>query len=299
MKNNIEENQTYENSKKTVSEPFKDDKKGKKLEIKSPFNKIKTITTSAKKIKERDAQITLAKFFIPWIIAVIGVAVLYVIMMAVYDYNTFKFLGVAMILYFFPPAGKESVIPAAVAGPDKLNDLLSRLPFDMGPMTGQDINPFIIAMSIAFIDIVVGLFFVWNFDIAKKIPILGRFITKLESKGEQILKKKPWVNRLAFTGIILFVMFPLQGSGAVGASIIGRALGMEPHKVWHAVIIGAISGCMVIAYSSTALISFINSVELFQIVILIAGIIIFITIGYVFRKWNIIPKVVKKNENKK
>lgn len=254
---------------------------------KSTKEKIKSIKKKAEHIRERDTQITLAKFAIPWLCAFIGIAVLYVLMMAIYDYDTFKFLGAAMILYFFPPAGKESIIPAAVAGPEKLTELLTKLPFDVGPMSGQDINPFIIAMSIAFIDIVVGLFLVWNFDIAKKIPILGRVITKLESKGEQVLEKKPWVERLAFTGIILFVMFPLQGSGAVGASIVGRALGVEPYKVWYAVIIGAISGCLLIAYSSNILISFIKSVELFQIIIMIIGLVIFIIIGYVYRKWKI------------
>lgn len=261
--------------------------------------KIKEIKKTAKNFKKKEIQIKLAKFIIPWIIGIAGVALLYIIMITIYDYDTFKFLGAAMLLYFFPPAGKESIIPAAVAGPEKLNHLLAKLPFDIGPMQGQDINPFIVAMSIAFIDIVAGLFLVWNFDIAKKIPILGIFITKLEAKGEQILKKKPWLERLAFTGIILFVMFPLQGSGAVGASIVGRALGVDPYKVWHAVIIGSISSCLIIAYSSSAAISIIRSIEPFQIIFLVVGIAIFIIIGYVYRKWKIFPKLVIRNENKK
>lgn len=233
----------------------------------------------------KNMKITLAKFFIPFIIALIGIFILYFVMIALYDWNTFKFLGAAMILYFIGPAGKESIIPAAVAGPEELNELIRKLPFDIGPINGQPINPFLIAMSIAFIDIVVGLFLVWNFDLAKKIPLLGRFITKFEEKCEKILAKKSWIERLAFTGIVLFVMFPLQGSGGVGASIVGRAIGMNPYRVWYAVIIGALSGCLIIAYSSNTIISILKSVGPFQIIIVILGIIFIISIISMYKKW--------------
>jgi ABC-type uncharacterized transport system permease subunit len=50
-------------------------------------------------------------------------------------------------------------------------------------------------------------------------------------------------------GVTLFVIVPFQGSGAVGASIIGRMIGMNPYKVWAAIILGAVSGCLMIAYA--------------------------------------------------
>lgn len=202
----------------------------------------------------------LVKFFLPFIFSSIGILILFLAL----PWDTFEKLGTWMILYFFPPLGKESVIPAAIA---------------------QGIHPLLIAGAVAFIDIMVGLFLVWNFDLARKIPLIGGFIRRIESKGKDILVKKPWVERLAFTGIILFVMFPFQGSGAVGATIVGRMLGMDPRKVWYAVIIGAIVGCLVIAYTSAFAITFLLGIGLAYALMTIALIVIFLVLVYNYDKW--------------
>ncbi len=202
----------------------------------------------------------LVKFFLPFVFSGIGVIVLYLAL----PYNTFERLGAWMVLYFFPPLGKESVIPAAIA---------------------QGISPWLVASAVAFIDIMVGLFLVWNFDLARKIPLIGGFIRRIESRGHDILKKKPWVERLAFTGLILFVMFPFQGSGAVGATIIGRMLGMDPKKIWFAVIIGAVVGCFLIAYTSAFAITFLLGIGLAYAVLSIVTVVIFILVIYNYDKW--------------
>jgi len=108
--------------------------------------------------------IQLSKLFIPFIIAVSGILVLqYVVGKA----SSAK-LVLLMMVYFFPPLGKESIIPLGVSGGEITN-----------PITGYmsivpSINPIIMALSIAFIDMVVALFLVWNYNLAKKIPIIGR-----------------------------------------------------------------------------------------------------------------------------
>ncbi len=204
--------------------------------------------------------VALVKFFLPFVFSAIGILVLYFSL----DWSTFETLGTWMILYFFPPLGKESVIPAAIA---------------------QGIAPWLIASAVAFIDIMVGLFLVWNFDLARKIPLIGGFIRRIEDKGQDILEKKPWVERLAFTGLVLFVMFPFQGSGAVGATIIGRMLGMEPKKIWFAVILGALIGCFMIAYASAFAITFLLGVNLLYAVLSIVIIAIFVLLIYNYEKF--------------
>ena len=202
----------------------------------------------------------LVKFFLPFVFSSIGILVLYFAL----TWETFEKVGKWMILYFFPPLGKESVIPLAIA---------------------EGVNPLLIASAIAFIDIMVGLFLVWNFDLARKIPLIGKFICRIESRGNEILTKKPWVERLAFTGIVLFVMFPFQGSGAVGATIVGRMLGMDPKKLWYAVIIGAIAGCLIIAYTSAFAITFLLGIGLAWAILLVTLVVIFIILFYNYEKW--------------
>jgi uncharacterized membrane protein len=179
-------------------------------------------------------------FFVPFIIASLFIIMLFVAMGG--DGSRFRILGGAMFLYFFPPLGKESVIPGAIWGVGGASGLLEHF------SPGMSIT--LIAGTIAFVDIISGLFLLWNFDLVEKVPLLGTYIRKFEKKGKGYLSKKPWVERIAFIGVALFVMFPFQGSGAVGASILGRIIGMNKLKVWFAIIIGAIGGCFLIAMIS-------------------------------------------------
>jgi uncharacterized membrane protein len=190
--------------------------------------------------EKKSRGIILVQFFLPWLIALLEITLLFLFLTR----KTFITLGFWMTVYFFPPFGKETVIPFGMSG----KEISTAVPF-FDPETLVTLDPLLIALAIASIDIIVGLFLVWNFDFTKKIPILGKFIIKLESKGGDILSKNKYLEALSFVGVIFFVIVPFQGSGAVGASIIGRMIGMNPYKVWCAIIIGAISGCLLIAYA--------------------------------------------------
>lgn len=191
--------------------------------------------------EKKSRGIMLAQFFIPWIIALLVIACLYIFL----PEGKFLTLGFWMLVYFFPPFGKESVIPLAIAG-DRLE---GAVPFEY-PEMFVPMEPWLIALAVAFLDIIAGLFLVWNFDFIKKIPLMGKWIKKIESKGGTILKENRYIEALSFIGVVLFVMFPFQGSGGVGASIVGRAIGMNPYKVLGAIIIGALAGCFLIAYAA-------------------------------------------------
>lgn len=193
------------------------------------------------KPEKRSKGIIIAQLILPFVIALAVIGCLYVLLPS----NKFTTLGFWMLVYFFPPFGKESVIPLAIAR-DRLEGWV---PFEY-PEGFVAIEPWLIASAVAFLDIIVGLFLIWNFGFVKKIPILGKWIEKTESKGGTILKENRYIEALSFVGIVLFVMFPFQGSGGVGASIVGRAIGLNPYKVWGAIIIGAISGCFLIAYAA-------------------------------------------------
>jgi uncharacterized membrane protein len=220
------------------------------------IDEAKDILETAPEKKSRG--IMLIQFFLPWGIALLEIFLLWLFL----PWKTFRILGFWMTIYFFPPLGKESVIPAAIG--------LSKVP-NM-PTWLESIDHLLIALAIASIDIIVGLFLVWNFDFAKKIPILGKFIIKVESKGGALLAKNRYIETLSFIGVTLFVIVPFQGSGAVGASIIGRMVGMNPYKVWAAIIVGAISGCLMIAYATKTF------KDIFQ-ANWIVGVIILIVIG--------------------
>lgn len=198
-----------------------------------------------KKKPESKKFIRLAKFFIPFII---GLGVIGSVGFLLEGNQQLKFLSL-ISGYFFPPLGKETIIPAGIIA---------------------GINPLVMALSIAFVDIIVALFLVWNYDLAKKIPLIGNFIGRIETIGRKSSNKYNWVKPLRFIGIILFVMVPFQGSGGLVGSIVGRLIGMKPWNIFFAILTGAVAGCLMIAYFSDVILSiFIRNFLLGLLIILI------------------------------
>lgn len=135
-------------------------------------------------------------------------------------------LGGIMIAYFFPPAGKESMIPLGIA---------------------LGIPWYYVALSIALLDVSAAMFMVWNFDLATKIPLLGKWIERFVEGGGKIISRHRWLEGVYLFGLVSFVMFPLQGSGGVGGSLLGRILGLKWTEVLAAVTMGAFLGSFAIA----------------------------------------------------
>lgn len=200
--------------------------------------------------------IAVLKFIIP---ILIGFAIVCTVGFFLEHYLRLRYWSL-IAAYFFPPFGKETVIPAGIVA---------------------GIHPITIALSIAFVDIIVALFLVYNYDLAKKIPFIGKFIDKIEKIGRSSSDKYRWLRPIRFIGIILFVMVPFQGSGGLVGSIVGRLIGMKRWTVFIAISIGAIIGCLLIAYFADAILSvlvknFLLGVMIL-IIILVIGIMIFIS----------------------
>ncbi len=215
-----------------------------------------------------DLSIRLIKFFLPFVIAGIVIFILYLIV----EKEATGKLFFLMFAYFFPPLGKETLIPIGVTGGELTIPIINKY------IVVPAINPLLMAMTIAFVDIIVALFLMWNYDLAKKIPLIGKFIIKIENIGRSSSDKYNWIKPLRFVGIVLFVMVPFQGSGGVVASILGRLFGMKPLNTFFAITIGAITGCLLIAYSAET----IKSVFVTNFLMGLLIIIILIIIGLMF-----------------
>ncbi len=171
-------------------------------------------------------------FFNPFLIAALFIYLLYLI---VRPTSAFWTVSGGISAYFFPPFGKESVIPLVVGQ-------LTRKGY-YSPLATITL----VAGTIAYVDVVSSYFLLWNLYIAEKIPVIGDWIRKFRDFGAQKMKEKEWIKKVAFIGVALFVIVPFQGSGGVGASILGRVIGLNKYHAWLAIIIGSFSGCFFIA----------------------------------------------------
>jgi uncharacterized membrane protein len=209
----------------------------------------------------------LAYFLLPFLFIGVYVWILYILL----PYEQFLLMTGLMLAYLIPPAGKETVIPLGIA---------LGLPW------------YVVATSVAMADIGAAFFMAWNFDLALKIPILGPWIGRFMFHGQEFVRQRPWLERLYFVGLALFVMFPLQGSGGIGASIVGRILGMPKAEVVAAIAIGAFAGSFLLALG----VEFLKDILLAN---LAAGIAVILTVVVVVVILFLYSRERKKSREKK
>jgi uncharacterized membrane protein len=172
--------------------------------------------------------VRILKLTLPFAIVAVQITFLYFYL----DYPSFLLIIGLMVAYILPPAGKETVIPAGI---------FLGIPW------------WLMALSIMMIDIETALFMGWNFDLALKIPVLGRIMGSFIEKSGEFIKEHPWVKKLYFTGIVVLVMMPVTGSGGIRGTIIGNLLGMQKIPLFLAIVTGSFIGCFGIALAAVFL----------------------------------------------
>lgn len=135
---------------------------------------------------------------------------------------------------------------------------------------------------IGTVDVLTGLFLVWNFDLLYRVPFLGPLLRVMEAKGLMFLDANPWVRRVAFLGVVLIVIVPFQGTGAVMGSIVGRLIGLGPWRTLGAIFIGGYIG-VTLVLSASLLVKFLRDLNLWIALALVAA---FVVAGFaVWHRW--------------
>ena len=166
-------------------------------------------------------------------------------------------LGGLMVAYYIPPSGKESLIP-------------------LGIVLG--IPWWLMAFTLAYLDVVTSLFMILNLDRAQRLPYLGPWISRSLASGHEFMEQRPWLARWRVPGVAFFVMLPLQGTGGVGATIVGIMAGLSPAEILLAVGIGATVECLVFALGSELIIRLLATNTMLGIAII--GAIVLVAILY-------------------
>lgn len=137
-------------------------------------------------------------------------------------YRIWSFVGI-----YFAPLGIETGIPYGL--------------FLM------DLHPLLLIAIVLYVDLFGGLFLVWNLDHLTRIPKVGGWITRVETKSAEKWAKHRRLRDLGVVGLGIFVMLPISGSGAIPGAIIGRLGGFPWGLTWLAIFVG--SGIRVVGYT--------------------------------------------------
>ncbi|HDJ27468.1 MAG TPA: hypothetical protein ENF35_04080 [Aciduliprofundum sp.] len=170
---------------------------------------------------------------------------------------------------FIPPVGKNAILPAVYA-------VVSR-------ELGEPMAAVIVAVTSIIIDLLMGAYVTLNFDYLKKVPKLGKAIEAGTRKLE-IIFHRGTMRKITFSFLVLFVMVPISGTGAVWASVLGRLMGFRPRMVLTAVFLGSsILNAMII---STVLVgeALRMDIELLVVILFVAFLLITVIGGAVVWK---------------
>jgi uncharacterized membrane protein len=106
----------------------------------------------------------------------------------------------------------------------------------------KDLNARHLFWMLTWLDMMVAIFVAFHMAFLFKLPWAGSKLQELVSDGRFILAKQPWIRRAAFSGLVMFVIFPTSTTGSIGGTIFGRLLGMTRLRVLSAIFIGSILG---------------------------------------------------------
>lgn len=103
-------------------------------------------------------------------------------------------------------------------------------------------QPFELFALVTYMDFMVALFVAFHMGILFRLPYIGEKIAIMVWDGMQLLNAHPWIRRIAFVGLVLFVTFPTSTTGSIGGSIFGRLLGMNRWMTVSGVLLGSLIG---------------------------------------------------------
>ncbi len=95
---------------------------------------------------------------------------------------------------------------------------------------------------LTYLDFMVALFVTFHMGFLFKLPYVGPKIAMLIWDGKFLMDAQPWIKRMAFLGLVVFVIFPTSTTGSIGGSIFGRLLGLSRPMIVLGILLGSILG---------------------------------------------------------
>lgn len=158
---------------------------------------------------------------------------------------------IAVGLQLRPEATKQlfQLIPASFALLGKF--LPSCGIFGMPPAIPADEilwGPYQLGLVIGIMDTCTVLIIVYSLEALYRTPGIRTLLTKANNNAQLVLDAFPRMRSFAIVSIILFVLFPVAGTGAIGGSFLGGVLGIHRFRIIAAVAAGGFLGGAAMAW---------------------------------------------------
>ena len=131
-----------------------------------------------------------------------------------------------------------------IASTDLIKSTIQSLPIvgDWEFMQNLVVEPYQAFFMLTYMDLIVAVFVTFNLGLMFRIPWLGPKVGMMVYDAKFILDRYPWLRRISFFGLVIFVIFPASTTGSIGGSIFGRLLGLGRIRSLIAIVVGSIAG---------------------------------------------------------
>jgi len=92
------------------------------------------------------------------------------------------------------------------------------------------------------------LVLVYSLPLLYRWRFAARVIRRIQDKAAVVIGAFPRIRRYAFFGMVLFVLFPVSGTGAIGGTFLGILLGLHRGRIITAVCLGGFIGGLGMAF---------------------------------------------------
>ncbi len=142
---------------------------------------------------------------------------------------------------------REATLEALGAASVAMMGVGKFLPF-WGVMGHSNFSPWELGLLIWALDTLVAIIIIYGSDALCRIHLIRRALDRVRSRAQRTLAARPRVKRGAVAAVILFVLLPFTGTGAVVGTFLGMLLGLRRRVVIAAVSAGGLLGGMLMAY---------------------------------------------------
>ncbi|BBM86765.1 small multi-drug export protein [Candidatus Uabimicrobium amorphum] len=143
-------------------------------------------------------------------------------------------------------------------------------------------NSYELAAMVIYMDTAVAFLIVYNFHLLKKIYFIGDKLQHIQEDSYYLLQSSKWMYDFAIIAIVLFVSFPIAGTGAIGAAFLASILGFSRLVSIFWIFVGSVLGCFSLAFGAVYFkaklkvflespIFFFTSIGVFVLLLFLAG----------------------------
>lgn len=111
-------------------------------------------------------------------------------------------------------------------------------------------NPWQLGLVVWALDTCTVLIVVYGLELIYRLGPLRRVLARLQLNARLVLAAYPRLRRGAVVGVVLFVLFPMTGTGAMVGSFLGILLGLNRRVLIAAVSLGGLCGGMLMAFAA-------------------------------------------------